>query len=306
MDRLLAMKVFQRVVDEGGFAAAARAMDLSPAGATRLIAALEEHLGVRLLQRTTRKLSLTDAGEAYLLRARSILHEVEDAEAAASESARELQGTLHVLATPVLASYYLAPRIATWHARHPQVMLDIAIDPFPQPRIEEFDLTLLVAEEGFDADIVARPLAQTDWIACAAPGYLARAGQLGEPADLQQHTYLKFLWPQNSSHHGKLTRLRPVGGADYAVDVDVKPALQTTSFDVLLRAALDGAGVTFLSRLLVTPHLQRGTLVQVLPQWVLGRFTIYAALPTRKFVPARVRGFLEFLGEGAPARGKVR
>src|SRR5688572_1793709 len=129
MDRLLAMKVFQRVVDEGGFAAAARALHLSPAGATRLIAALEEHLGVRLLQRTTRKLSLTDAGEAYLLRARSILHEVEDAEAAASESTRELQGTLHILATPVLASYFLAPRIAAWNARHPKVLLDITIDP---------------------------------------------------------------------------------------------------------------------------------------------------------------------------------
>lgn len=296
MDRLLAMKVFQRVVDEGGFAAAARALNLSPAGATRLIAALEEHLGVRLLQRTTRKLSLTDAGEAYLLRARSILHEVDDAEAAASESVRELQGTLHVLATPVLASYYLAPRIATWHARHPKVMLDIAIDPFPQPRIEEFDLTFLVAEEGFDADIVARPLAQTDWIACAAPAYLERAGTPGEPAALQGHTYLKFQWPQNSSHHGKLTRLRPVGGGD-AVDVDVKPALQTTSFDVLLRAALDGAGITFLSRLLVKPHLQRGTLVHVLPDWVLGHFTIYAALPTRRFVPARVREFWDFLRE---------
>lgn len=304
MDRLLAMKVFQRVVDEGGFASAARALNLSPAGATRQIAALEEHLGVRLLQRTTRKLSLTDAGEAYLLRVRSILHEVDDAEAAASEHTRELHGTLHVLATPVLASYFIAPRIATWHARHPKVGLDLAIDPFPQSRVEEFDVTFLVAEEGFDADLVARPLAQTDWIACAAPAYLEKARQLAEPADLQDHTYLKFQWPQTSSHYGKLTRLQPKEGGD-AVEVDVKPALQTTSFDVLLRAALDGAGVTFLSRLLVTPHLQKGTLVHVLPEWVLGHFTIYAALPTRKFMPARTRVFLDFLGEVAAGRGKA-
>jgi DNA-binding transcriptional LysR family regulator len=303
MDRLLAMKVFQRVVDEGGFASAARALNLSPAGATRQIAALEEHLGVRLLQRTTRKLSLTDAGEAYLLRVRSILHEVDDAEAAASEHTRELHGTLHLLATPVLASYFIAPRIATWHARHPKVGLDLAIDPFPQGRVEEFDVTFLVAEEGFDADLVARPLAQTDWIVCAAPGYLEKAGPLAEPADLQHHTYLKFQWPATSSHHGKLTRLRPKEGGD-AVEVDVKPALQTTSFDVLLRAALDGAGVTFLSRLLVTPHLQKGTLIHVLPEWVLGHFTIYAALPTRKFMPARTRVFLDFLGEMAAGRGK--
>lgn len=293
------MRVLQRVVDEGGFAAAARALHMSPAGTTRMVAGLEEHLGVRLLQRTTRKLSLTEAGEAYLLRVRSILHEVEDAESAASESARELQGTLHVLATPVLASYYLAPRIAAWHGRHPKVLLDLAIDPFPQPRIEEFDITVLVLDAAVDADIVARPLATTDWIACAAPGYLERFGTPSAPQELQGHTYLKFQWPQNSGHYGRGVRLRPVGDGA-GVDVDLRPALQTTSFDVLLRAALDGAGITFLSRLLVAPHLARGTLVHLLPDWIFGRFTIYAALPTRKFMPARTRAFLDFLVE--PAR----
>ena len=303
MDRLQAMKVLQRVADEGGFAAAARTLGMSPAGATRMVAALEEHLGVRLLQRTTRKLSLTEAGEAYLLRVRSILHEVEDAESAASESARDLHGTLHLLATPVLASYYLSPRIAAWHARHPKVLLDLAIDPFPQSRIEEFDITFLVLDEALDADIVARPLATTDWIACAAPSYLAQAGTPVAPHDLQGHTYLKFQWPQNSGHYGRGARLQPVeGGA--TVDVDVRPALQTTSFDVLLRTALDGAGITFLSRLLVAPHLARGTLVHLLPEWIFGRFTIYAALPTRKFMPARTRAFLDFLTELPPQPGK--
>ena len=100
MDRLQAMRVFQRVVDEGGFAAAARALAMSPAGATRMVAALEEHLGVRLLQRPTRKLTLTDAGEAYLLRARAILHEVEDAEPEASAHSCELPGNRPLLATP--------------------------------------------------------------------------------------------------------------------------------------------------------------------------------------------------------------
>ena len=299
MDRLQAMRVFQRVVDEGGFAAAARVLNMSPAGATRMVAALEEHLGVRLLQRTTRKLSLTDAGEAYLLRARAIVQEVEEAEAAASEHSRELQGTLRVLATPVLASYYLSPRIATWHKRHPRVLLDLAIDPFPQPRIEEFDVTFLVVDQAFDANVVARALATTDWIACASPDYLERAGTPQAPQDLASHTYLKFQWPQNSGHYGRQASLRPLAGGA-AVEVDVQPALQTTSFDVLLRAAIDGAGVTFLSRLLVAPHLSRGTLVHLLPEWIFGRFTIYAALPTRKFMPARTRAFLEFLAEFAP------
>ncbi|WP_397408130.1 LysR family transcriptional regulator [Polaromonas sp.] len=305
MDRFSSMRVFQHVIDEGGFASAARSLDMSPAGVTRMVAALEEHLGVRLLQRTTRKLALTDAGEAYLQRVRSILHEVEDAESAAAEHTRELQGTLHVLATPVLASYFLSPRIATWHARHPGVLLDLQIDPFPQPRIEEFDVTFLVVDEGFDGDIVARPLATTDWIACASPDYLLRAGTPDAPEQLRGHTYLKFQWPQNSGHYGRQTRLQPVGGGD-AVEVDLRPALQTTSFDVLLRAALDGAGITFLSRLLVASHLERGSLVHLLPDWVFGRFTIYAALPTRKFMPSRTRAFLDFLAEFGPRDGPGR
>ena len=106
------MRVFQRVVDEGGFAAAARALHLSAAAVTRLVGDLEQHLGIRLLQRTTRKLALTDAGETYLLRLRGILHEIDDAEAAAGASSAAVQGTIHILATPVLATYFLAPQIA--------------------------------------------------------------------------------------------------------------------------------------------------------------------------------------------------
>ena len=136
------MRVFQRVVDDGGFAAAARAMDLSPATVTRLFGDLEQHLGARLMQRTTRKLALTEAGELYLLRVRSILNEIDDAESAVGTNAQELQGTVQVLASPVLASYFLAPHIAAWRRRQPKVALEIAVDPFPQLRIDEFDVTL--------------------------------------------------------------------------------------------------------------------------------------------------------------------
>ena len=144
MDRLQAMKVFARVVDEGGFAAAARAMDMSPPVVTRMVAELEQHLNTRLLQRTTRKVALTAAGQAYLLRVRAILYEIEDAEAAAAASTRDLQGTVHVLAPPVLATYFLAPLMAPWRARHPRLLLDIATDNSVSTRVEAFDLTLMV------------------------------------------------------------------------------------------------------------------------------------------------------------------
>jgi DNA-binding transcriptional LysR family regulator len=306
MDRLLSMKVFQRVIDEGGFAAAARAMDLSPAVVTRLIADLEEHLGARLLQRTTRKLALTEAGDAYLQRLRGILHEIDDAESAAAANTREMRGTIRVLATPVLASYFVAPRIAAWRERHPNLALDLEIDPFPQSRIEEFDVTFLVVDEGFDADIVARPLATTDWIVCASPAYLRRAGTPLQPHDLELHSYLKFQWTQDAGRNARRVQLKLASGDAPAVVLDIGAALQTTSFDVLLRAAVDGAGITFLSRLLVAPYIARGELVHLLPDWIFGRYTIYAALPTRKLMPARTKAFLEFLTEQSRALGAPR
>ena len=169
MDRLLSMRVFQRVADEGGFASAARALDLSPAAVTRLVGDLESHLGARLLQRTTRRIALTEAGESYLLRVRSLLLDLEEAETAARDNTRELQGTLRVVASPVIASYLLAPSVVRWRQLHPQVALDIVVDSLPQARVEEFDLSFLVVDEGFDANIVARPLWRGDWILCAAP-----------------------------------------------------------------------------------------------------------------------------------------
>jgi DNA-binding transcriptional LysR family regulator len=294
MDRLLSMRVFQRVIDEGGFAAGARALGLSPAAVTRLVADLEQHLGARLIQRTTRRLALTEAGDAYLARVRSILHEIDDAEAAATASVRDVQGVLRLLATPVLASYYLAPQLGRWRLANPKVEIDLVIDPFPQARIEEFDLTFMVEEEGYDASVVARPLSTTDWIVCAAPSYLARYGTPATPQELAHHDYLRFPWQLASGPSSRRVVLRPqAGGAPVAVDMKV--GIQSTSFDVLYRAALDGAGIAMLSRLLVAPHLASGTLVQLLPDWIFGRYTIYAALPSRKLLPARVKAFLEFL-----------
>lgn len=302
MDRLLSMRVFQRVIDDGGFAAAARALELSPAAVTRLISDLETHLGTRLIQRTTRKISLTEAGERYLERLRVILREIDDAESAAVASTRELQGTLHILSTPVLATHLLAPRIARWRALHPGVALDIVVDPFPQHRVEAFDVSFLLLEDGIDLNVVARPLAHTDMIVCAAPSYLARAGTPTLPAHLVDHQYLKFPWQQTTGHSARRFRLQRQDGQGVSVEVDMPVVVQSASFDVLYRAALEGAGVAALSRALARPHLESGALVHLLPDWIFGRFTIYAALPSRKLLPARTRAFLDFMGEAAPER----
>lgn len=294
------MRAFVRVAEDGGFAKAARALRASPAGVTRLVADLEQHLGARLLQRTTRKLALTEAGAAYLLRVRGILQEIEDAEAVAGEHARELGGTLHLLATPVLAAHFIAPQLAAWAARHPGTRIDLRTDPFPQSRVDEFDITFMVVEQKVDLNIVARPLLATDWIVCAAPAYCERAGVPANPRDLLGHAYLGFQWPQRPGVPGNQIQLQRLDAGE-TVALELAPVLHSNSFDVLLRAALDGAGVAFLSRLMAAPLLRRGRLMHVLPDWIFGRFTIYAALPTRKLVPARTRSFLDFMAQAAPA-----
>ncbi|WP_436302970.1 LysR family transcriptional regulator [Variovorax sp. LjRoot290] len=294
MDRLLSMRVFQRVIDEGGFAAAARALELSPAAVTRLIGDLEAHLGARLMQRSTRSIHLTEAGAGYLESLRTILRGIDDAEAAAAGSTRELRGTLHILSTPALATHLLAPRIASWRALHPKLTLDIAVDPFPRQRVESADLSLLLLEDGADPNLVVRPLARTDMILCAAPAYLQRAGTPARPEDLEGHAYLRF--------PGARLRLQAREGSAVPVEVDMPVALQSASLELLCQAAMAGAGIAALAKVLVASQLASGALVPVLPEWTAGRFTICAALPSRKLMPARTRAFLDFLGEPLSAR----
>ncbi len=309
MDRLQAMKVFERVVEEGGFAAAARAMDMSPPVVTRMVADLEQHLGARLLQRTTRKLSLTDAGDAYLQRVRAILHEIDDAEAAAAASTRDLRGTIRIVATPVLATHFLAPMLALWHADHPRLMLDISIDANATARVDEFDVTIMVAGEDFDANIVARPLLQGDAIVVASPAYLERRGIPREPQDLAQHDLLRDVGVAMRSQQGqgRKLRLQPLSGDAPVQEVDMPAVLHSTGTDLLLRATVDGVGVTVTSRLLVEEHLARGELVHVLPAWIFSRYTIYAALPSGRMLPARTKVFLDFLSQRVPlAMGQTK
>ena len=302
MDRLLSMRVFTQVSDAGGFAAAARALDMSPATVTRLVTDLEQHLGARLIQRTTRKISLTEAGTAYLQRVRSIMHEIEDAEATASAHTLELKGTLHIMATPAIATYVLAPGVARWRARHPKVAIDLAIDLMPQRHVDEFDATFMVMDEGFDANVVARPLIATEWVLCAAPAYLKRVGVPAQPQALQGHDFVRYTQLQSTPASGRM-RLQPAKGAGDTVEVDLNPVMHAPSMDVLMRAAADGVGYGVFSKLLAMRYLADGSLVHVLPEWILGRFTIYVALPSRKLIPARTLAFLDFVGE---LMGEVR
>lgn len=294
MDRLMSMRVFQRVIDEGGFAAAARALDMSPAAVTRLVADLEDHLGTRLLHRTTRRLSLSLAGQSYLNRVRTILQDIDEAHSAVSSQTSELAGILRVLAPPALATHVLAPLIADFRALYPKILLDVEVESFDEPPIEDYDITLLPTAEAFDGDIIARKISTTESILVCTPDYLKRRGTPQTPQDLAGHEILRIKSPGGRP---RVWRLFNSEREDELLELAVQPGLWVNHGDTLLRATLDGAGISSVVVDLAAPYLCRGELVRVLRPWIAGRFSLYAALPSRKFMPERTRVFLEYLIE---------
>lgn len=294
MDRLHSLRVFQRVVDEGGFAAAARALDLSPAVVTRLVADLEHHLGTRLLHRTTRRVALTEAGQAYLDRVRPILQDLEEADAHVSTHTREPAGTLRVLAPPVLATHVLAPLVAGFRQAYPRIRLQVEVDNRTDPPVEDHDVTLIGTTEDFDRPVVARRIIATEAVLVASPGYLVRRGTPRTPADLQHHDCL-LLVP--NVHRLRGWRLFRADQPEQSETLTLDAVLQSNHTDTLMRAALDGAGITATSTELAAPHMASGALVRVLSPWIIGRLVLYAALPSRKHLPQRTRVFLDYLSE---------
>lgn len=292
MDRLLSMRVFRQVAEGGSFSAAARELDMSPAVVTRLVVDLEEHLGARLLQRTTRRVSLTEAGQAYLGRVGSILQDIEEADALAAAHTQDMAGVLRIQAPPVLAVHILAPLVASFRALHPKVVLDIDVDASVVPFIEDHDITLMGASADFDANVIARPIITSHGVLVAAPAYLARRGPLMEAADLSRHDCLRIKTPGSRPATWNLAH---PNDATVVADVPVQPVMWANHTDTLLRATLDGAGISSMPVELAAPYLSQGQLLRVLPQWVTGHFTLYAAMPSRRFIPRRTQAFLDHL-----------
>jgi DNA-binding transcriptional LysR family regulator len=292
MDRLQSMRVFQHVVDEGGFAAAARKLDLAPAAVTRLVSDLEQHLGVRLLQRTTRRVSLTPAGEAYLGRLRTILGDIEEADAMVHAHSREMSGTVRVLAQPVVATNILAPAVRDFHRQYPDVVLEVHEQDALDPNVEDYDLTIVSGSVAIPSTAIVRNVIESQAVFCAAPGYLEQYGKLLLPEDLLQHRCLRLRTPG--------TRLRALSmidptDKDRRIELEVPVVFSANNTDTLLRATVEGAGVSSQPADLIAPLLQSGALRRVLAPWITNRISLVAALPSRKHMPARTRAFLEHL-----------
>ena len=299
MDQLRSLRVFTQVIAEGSFAGAARVLDLAPAVVTRAIGDLEQHLGARLLNRSSRSLALTDIGKAYLQRATQILAELDDADALAGTATSTPQGVLRVLCPPAFAAHQLAKHLPRFMQRYPQIHLEIATPSPVSVADENFDVSILsIGQQPMQGDFIARLLACSSFIICAAPQYLARRGCPLQPQDLIGH---EGLLPAVSAVRRELTLYRqtPPPGTDAAADTVTlplpSPTLSTTKIDQILAAALAGMGLAGLPTFVAEQALADGRLQRVLPEWRGVTLSLYAAMPTRKNVPARTQVFVDFL-----------
>lgn len=297
MDQLRSLRVFAQVVAAGSFAGAARALDMAPAGVTRAIADLETHLGARLLQRTTRTLALTEIGDAYLQRAREVLAELDDADAAAGAQTRLPQGHLRVLCPPAFAAHQLARYLPAFRQQYSGITLELATQGPVETADEGYDLSILsLGAQPLQGEFVARTLAHSAFVLCAAPAYLALRGRPELPQDLLAHDGVV---PAVAAVRRELTLYRQRAGADgtpHKVTLPMpRPALTTSQIDMLLAAAVAGLGVAGLPSFVAAEALRAGRLQRVLPDWRGTVLRLYVAMPARRHVPTRTRVFADFL-----------
>lgn len=291
MDLFLSMKVFAAVVDGGSFAAAAERLDTSRAMASKQVQKLEEHLGTRLLNRTTRKLSLTETGRAFYERSTQILNDVEEAQQIAGQMARAPRGELKVTVPLSYGQHRLAPLIAEYCRQHPQVHVNISLSDRKADLIEEgLDLAIRIASVMPQSDLIARKIASARSLICAAPSYLARAGTPLVPADLSSHPCLGYTLTGSSAEW----RLE---GPDGTVAVPVSGPIRADNGDMLRLAAVSGSGIIMQPHFIVAGDIAAGRLVRILPEWQSSELGVYAVYPSRKHLSAKVRTFVDFLAD---------
>ncbi|MES2319891.1 MAG: LysR family transcriptional regulator [Pseudomonadota bacterium] len=294
MDLLASMKMYVAVVEGGSFAAAADKLDISRAMASKQIQKLEEHLGTRLLNRTTRRLSLTETGRVFYERSTQIIGDVEEAEQIAGQMTRRPQGVLRVTLPLSYGQHRLATIIGNYTLAYPQVQLDISLSDRKVDLIEEgFDLAIRIGAMP-QSDLIARKIGGVHSVVCASPAYLALHGTPDTPAALAQHACLGY----TLSGTGAEWRLEGPGGP---LTVPISGPIRADNGDIIRLAALGGAGILFQPRFIVDDDLDAGRLVRILPEWESAQMGIYAVYPSRKHLSAKVRTFVDFLVDALAA-----
>jgi DNA-binding transcriptional LysR family regulator len=291
MDRFAAMQAFARVVESGSFVRAAERMQMSTSSLSRLVADLEAHVHARLLNRTTRRLSLTETGQAFYERCVQLLADLEEAESMAARATAQAHGTIRLTCPYNLAARPLAAAIAAFVAQHPAVKFDVTVSDRQIDLVEEgYDLAIRVGAVGSDL-LVARKLGTTELAACAAPAYLRAHGVPATPADLARHAAITYAY----SSAPRVWQLRDADGRPH--ETRVQGPLHANSGELAVGASIAGLGIVFEPDFVVADALHRGRLVRVLPQFRGTTLDIWAVYPSRRHLSAKVRLFVAHMAD---------
>lgn len=288
MDRLVAMDVFLRVVDKGGFTAAAEDLRLSRAMVSKHIQELEEHLGARLLNRTTRKVSLTEVGRVYYEKCGQILDDIAATENAVGEMQAHPRGLLRINAPVSFGALHLAASVSDYMTAHPDVAVELTLNDRVVDLVDEgYDLAIRIGRLA-DSSLISRRLAPCRMLVCGSPAYLAQHGVPDHPDDLARHNCLGYRYdPRRDEWRFE--------GADGPVAVRVHGTLQSNNGDALLAAALHGVGIVLLPSFIAGPDVASGRLVALLPNHKSPDLAIHALYPHSRHLSAKVRSFVDFL-----------
>lgn len=289
------MTVFSAVVDAGSFVGAAEALGLSRAAVSRLVGELESRLGVRLLHRTTRRLSLTDEGRIFHLRCKAVLAELDEAEAEVSARSGAARGLLKLNVPVTFGLLHLAPLWSEFMARHPGVVLDITLSDRVVDLVEEgYDLAVRIGRLA-SSSLIGRRLSSTRMVLCASPGYLAAHGAPRHPRDLADHAVISYsLFSMGEQWEFE--------GPDGAVSVKVEPRMRTNSGDTCRQAALHDSGIVLQPSFLVGEDVEAGRLVELMPEHRSIELGIYAVYASRQHVSPKVRLLIDHLQRALAAR----
>jgi DNA-binding transcriptional LysR family regulator len=294
MDKLFAMRVFKEVIERGAFARAAHHLGIAPASVTRHVAELERQLGTPLLVRTTRSLTLTQRGEIYLERVRSILADIQEADATVGTAATTFSGVLKISVPVIFGLYFLPPLLLKFQKQYPSVQFDLMLTDDPVDFIVSGrEICLTYAENVSQPDTVTRLFVSSQTVLCATRPYLSRSAKLNEIPDLLNHQCLSARSPS-----GDRWRLRSIDGT--LISFDVLPTIVCDTSAMVYECVRNGLGVGRIPKLLADDAIGKGQMVRVLETYECLGAELILAYPGRSYLTSKARAFIEFILSNVP------
>ncbi|HXZ06820.1 MAG TPA: LysR family transcriptional regulator [Paraburkholderia sp.] len=297
MDTLQNMRVFARVVEAGSFTGAAQHLNTTTAYCSRAVSDLEAHLRTRLLNRTTRRIALTEAGERYLQRCEQILAYVEQAEAEAGDAHARPSGRLKVHAMSSFGLHYVVPAVGRYQQRYPEVQIELTLaQRIPDLLDEGYDVSLTLATDLPDSGLVSQRLGSAFSIVCASPEYLERRGVPQVPADLNHHTCLQMVTPIFPLNEWIFDGPNGTESVTFST-----PTFQVNVAEAMALAVREGMGVGLIPIYSAISGLRSGELVWVLPEYSSQEMNVYALYASRQYLDAKIRTWVEFMRDELPS-----